>query len=73
MTFLQTGESAAAELLDADAPAVCELFWDPLPIDPELIHGMYSGAEVFALIDNPALALSENMVQLPLPWGTALL
>jgi hypothetical protein len=36
-------------------------------MEHDLIHGMYSGAEVFAMIDNAASAPAENMVQLPLP------
>jgi uncharacterized protein DUF3830 len=67
LTFVKSGESAVAEMLDEDAPAVCDLIWNRLPMEHELIHGMYSGAEVFALIDDPAPAPAENMVQLPLP------
>ena len=67
LTFPDTGESVFAELLDADAPGACELVWNRLPIEQKAIHGMYSGAEVFALIDNPAPAPAENLVQLPLP------
>jgi hypothetical protein len=67
MTFAQTGESAVAEMLDDEAPTTCELIWSRLPVEHDLIHGMYSGLEVFSLIDDPAPAPAENMVQLPLP------
>jgi Protein of unknown function (DUF3830) len=67
LTFVQTGESAVAEVLDDDAPTVCDLMWNRLPIEHDLIHGMYSGAEVFAMIDHPTSAPPENLVQLPLP------
>ena len=67
LTFVATGESAVADLLHADAPGVCDLIWNRLPLEQELIHGMYSGAEVFALLDDPTPAPAENLVQLPLP------
>lgn len=67
MTFIETGESVVADMLDDDAPGVCELIWSRLPLEHNLIHGIYSGAEVFAMIDSPAAAQPENMVQLPLP------
>jgi len=67
LTYVATGETVTAELLDDEAPAVCKQVWDILPIETKVIHGMYSGAEVFAMVDNPQPIPSENMVQLPLP------
>jgi len=67
LTFTATGESVLAEMLDDEAPNVCQHVWDILPIETKVIHGMYSGAEVFAMVDNPRPAPNENMVQLPLP------
>lgn len=67
LTFPGTGESVLAELLDDEAPGVCQLVWDMLPVESKAIHGMYSGAEVFALVDKPKPAPAENLVQLPLP------
>jgi hypothetical protein len=67
LTFLDTGESILAEMLDDEAPEVCGLVWDLLPIETRAIHGMYSGAEVFALIDDPQPCAPENLTQLPLP------
>src|SRR5438874_8721281 len=54
-------------MLDAEAPAVCDFVWERLPIEHKAIHGMYSGAEVFVLIQEPAALAPENLVQLPLP------
>jgi hypothetical protein len=67
LTFVATGETVLAELLDDEAPGVCRLVWDLLPIEHKVIHGMYSGAEVFALLDDPRPAPRENLAQLPLP------
>ena len=67
LTYIVTGESVIAEMLDDEAPAVCEHVWNVLPVQTKVIHGMYSGAEVFALIDNPRPAPPENLCQLPLP------
>ena len=67
LTYLASGESVLAEMLDDEAPNVCEHVWKILPIETKVIHGMYSGLEVFAMVDNPQPAPLENMVQLPLP------
>lgn len=67
LTYVNTGESAIAEMLDDEAPSVCELVWNRLPIEAKVLHGMYSGAEVFAMVDNPVPAPPENLCQLPLP------
>ncbi|MBK9170036.1 MAG: DUF3830 family protein [Bryobacterales bacterium] len=67
LSFPATGESAIAELLDQDAPTVCDFIWNLLPIEHKAIHGMYSGAEVFVLLDKPEPMPRENEIQLPLP------
>jgi hypothetical protein len=67
LTFTATNESVLVDVLDQEAPQVCQLVWDILPVQTRVIHGMYSGAEVFAMLENPKAAPSENMVQLPLP------
>ena len=67
LTFPATGESVVAELLDDEAPNVCRLVWDMLPVEAKAIHGMYSGAEVFVMVEKPQPAPAENLVQLPLP------
>ena len=67
LTFTKTGESVIADLLDDEAPEVCRIVWDLLPIETRAIHGMYSGAEVFAILDNPRPCPPESITQLPLP------
>jgi hypothetical protein len=67
LTFVTTGESVLAELLCDDAPETCDRIWLRLPVETRAIHGMYSGAEVFTMLDDPPGAAAENLVQLPLP------
>jgi Protein of unknown function (DUF3830) len=67
LSFPATGESVLAEMLDDEAPGVCNHVWPLLPVETKVIHGMYSGAEVFAMLENPKPAPTENSVQLPLP------
>jgi len=67
LTYVTTGESVLAEMLDDEAPNVAALVWDVLPVETKVIHGMYSGADVFALLDDPEPAPPENQAQLPLP------
>ncbi|HWB84682.1 MAG TPA: DUF3830 family protein [Bryobacteraceae bacterium] len=67
LSFPATGESVIAEMLDEEAPAVCDYVWSLLPIETRAIHGMYSGAEVFQLIDHPQPVTPQNRTSLPLP------
>src|SRR5579884_2947157 len=67
LTYVGAGESLLAEMLDDEAPGVCEHVWNILPVETKVIHGMYSGAEVFAMLENPKPAPAENLTQLPLP------
>jgi len=67
LTFVASGESVLAELLDDEAPHVCNHVWDILPITSKVIHGMYSGFEIFAMLDRAEPVPAENLVQLPLP------
>ena len=67
LTYSATSESVLAEMLDDEAPNVCQHVWSILPIETKVVHGMYSGAEVFAMLDKPQPVPNENMVQLPLP------
>jgi hypothetical protein len=67
LTFVDSGESVIADLLEDDAPQTVELIWNLLPLTAKAIHGMYSGAEVFAIVDEAQPAPPENLVQLPLP------
>lgn len=67
LTLLESGHSAVAELLDDEAPTTAGHVWDRLPIEGPLVHGQFSGAEVFVLVDEPVRLPAENLVQLPLP------
>ena len=67
LSYPATGESVIADMLDDEAPAVCDYIWDLLPIEGKSIHGMYSGAEVFLLIDHPRPVAAQNRTALPLP------
>src|SRR5437870_4012689 len=67
LTYVNTGESVVAEMLDDEAPTICQHVWDILPIEASMRHGLYSGQEVFALLDEPKKLPPENLCQLPLP------
>ncbi len=67
LSFPATGESAIAEMLDGEAPEVCAYIWGLLPVEGRAIHGMYSGAEVFVLVEQARPAPDENHTALPLP------
>jgi hypothetical protein len=67
LTFTGSGESVVAELLDDEAPEVCRLVWEMLPMEGKALHGMYSGAEVFLILDKAVAHPPENLCQLPLP------
>jgi Protein of unknown function (DUF3830) len=67
LTFPETGESVVADLLESAAPHICDLVWSMLPLEKKMIHGMYSGPEVFMVLDRPQAVQMENDVQLPLP------
>ena len=59
--------SAVADLLEDRAPRTCELVWERLPIEGRLIHGMYSGPELFVILDGFSGVGPENQVSRPLP------
>ena len=67
LTFVDSGETVTAELLSDEAPQTCEMIRNRLPIVAKAIHGMYSGAEVFTILENAPASVAENLVQLPLP------
>jgi Protein of unknown function (DUF3830) len=67
LTFVTGGESVVAEMLDDEAPETCRLVWQLLPLEHKVVHGQYSGAEVFILLDNPQPSARENLAQIPLP------
>jgi hypothetical protein len=67
MTFLATGESVVADLLDHEAPQTCDYIWSLLPMESKPIHGQFSGSEIFVLIEGGQSMPRENLTQLPLP------
>jgi hypothetical protein len=67
LSFVASGEAVTAELLDDEAPGIASHVWDRLPLEGKVIHAMYSGAEVFMMLDNPQPMPAENLVHLPLP------
>jgi hypothetical protein len=59
--------SVAADLLEAEAPRTCALIWERLPVQGRLIHGMYSGPELFIVLPGFPGIEAENQVQRALP------
>lgn len=66
LTF-DNGARVVADMIEDEAPTVCEFIWNILPVEGPTIHGMYSGAEIFVLLDHPQAVPPENMVHIPLP------
>jgi Protein of unknown function (DUF3830) len=67
LTFVPSGKSVLAALPDDEAPHVCEEVWKLLPLEKSLLPGMYSGPEMFMLLDEAQPGPHENEVRLPLP------
>jgi hypothetical protein len=67
LTLLASGDSVIAEMLDDEAPQLSQQIWEMLPLENRTVHGQYSGAEIFILMDNPKPLPAENLTQLPLP------
>ena len=66
-TQVEDGATATADLLEERAPKTCDAIWERLPIEGRLIHGMYSGPELFVVLDEGPATPPENQVHLPLP------
>jgi len=67
LSIPEHGVGVIADLLDAEAPATCELIWRRLPVEGRLVHGMYSGPELFIVLPEFPAAPAENQVQRALP------
>ena len=67
LRILEHEVSAVADLLDAAAPATCALIWHGLPCEGRLVHGMYSGPELFIELPGFPPVPAENQVQRALP------
>jgi hypothetical protein len=59
--------TAVADLLEDRAPRTCELIWERLPLEGRLVHGMYSGPELFIILEGFPGVGPENQVSRPLP------
>ena len=67
LTIVERDVSAVADLLDDRAPRTCELVWERLPVEGRLVHGMYSGPELFIMLPGFPGVGPENQVSRPLP------
>lgn len=67
LTFVATGETVVADLLDDEAPRTCDLVWGMLPLQLDLYHGAFSGLEVFVLLDDAPAVAPEQRTHMPLP------
>lgn len=67
LSFVDSGVSVVAEMLDDEAPATCALIWDMLPLEHDLYHGRFSGKEVFVVLDEAPEVRPEQRCSLPLP------
>jgi hypothetical protein len=59
--------TAVADLLDDQAPQTTALIWDALPLEGRLMHGMYSGPELFIVLPGFPAVAAENQVCRALP------
>ena len=60
LTYLDTPGGVVAEMLDDEAPTICQHIWELLPLEKQTFHGLYSGREVFMLLDKPKPMPPEN-------------
>lgn len=67
ITFVDSGISAVAELLDDEAPHTCKWAWDALPLEHMMYHGRYSGLESFVVLDDVPELPDERLCTMPLP------
>lgn len=67
MRILEHNVSVAADLLEDSAPETTDLIWNALPLEGRLVHGMYSGPELFILLPGFPPVAKENQVQRAIP------
>src|SRR5690349_15004421 len=68
LSYPELKVSVVAEMLDDEAPTVCKIVWDMLPVEGRIRHGIYSGREVYLWFDkNVVQHPPENLCHLPLP------
>lgn len=63
--------SVEAVLLEDEAPQTCAAVWDHLPSPGFAQHGIYSGSEVYSLLQNPFIVEPENRTRDVLPGDVA--
>jgi len=67
LTIVQSNVIAIADLEDEAAPISCAMVWDRLPIEGTLMHGKYSGPELFIdAVDWPDVP-PENQIHFARP------
>lgn len=67
LSIVEQDVAVVADLLDTAAPRTSALVWEALPLTGRLIHGMYSGPELFILLPGFPDVGAENQVQRALP------
>jgi hypothetical protein len=67
LRIIEHDVSAVADVLDVEAPATSALIWAGLPLEGRLMHGMYSGPELFIVLPGFPAVKAENQVQRALP------
>jgi hypothetical protein len=67
LRILEHEVAAVAELLEERAPSTCDLIWERLPVEARLVHGMYSGPELFIFLEGFPAVATENQVSRALP------
>ena len=67
LQIVELGVHGVADLLRELAPDTCALVWERLPVEGRLIHGMYSGPELFIELDTFQPVRAENQVHRAIP------
>ncbi|MGH9321785.1 MAG: DUF3830 family protein [Vicinamibacteria bacterium] len=67
LVFASENVTAAAELLEKEAPRTCRAIWEALPFEGELNHAMWSGPETYLPIDSSIRIEAEHQTIHPLP------
>src|SRR4051794_17608709 len=67
LRILEQDVTALADLLEEEAPKTCEIVWERLPVESRLVHGMYSGPELFIFLAGFPPAPPENQVSRAVP------
>ena len=71
IAFPRRGLAVDVELLDEQAPRVCAFVRASLPQEGLAHHGIYSGSEVYSLLQHPFVVEQENGTSGVLPGDVA--